>query len=276
MSAPGHATLLPADRARFEDLGFLVIRNAVSPALVKELRTAIATACNLDLHRRESWHSLPARRNGRVDLYHHQSQWDARQSPIIYHAFSSVLQQTHLWVSIDRAKLQVPIQREALPGYDESFIHWDVDLRRPPRELMVQGILCLSTASESHGSFQCVPGFHHDALRMAARKNWNPWRAAAQFGPKDIHVVKAAKGDLIIWNSLLPHGAGKNQSDEPRIAQFIRMFPAEPDNHELVTRRQLLWSHHVSRGEPHSLDVPAVPCNLTPLGRRLVGIDLWP
>jgi ectoine hydroxylase-related dioxygenase (phytanoyl-CoA dioxygenase family) len=275
MSTEGLDPLLPADRTTFDDQGFLVVRNALTPAHVMQLRTAIATACNLDLNRRESWPGLTVGRNGRVDLYHHQSQWDARQSPVIYSAFASVLRSTRLWVSIDRAKLQVPIRRDAQLGPNESFIHWDVDLRRPPRELMVQGILCLSTASHHHGGFHCVPGFHRDARRIAAKKSWNPWSAAAQFSQKDIHVVNAAEGDLIIWNSLLPHGAGINHSDQPRIAQFLRMFPAEQDNLDLVARRRSIWSHRLSPGGMRTLDAPAAAAKLTPLGRRLVGIDRW-
>jgi ectoine hydroxylase-related dioxygenase (phytanoyl-CoA dioxygenase family) len=39
--------------------------------------------------------------------------------------------------------------------------------------------------------------------------------------------IGAKQGDLILWNSLLPHGTLRNDSDQPRRAMFVSMSPVE-------------------------------------------------
>jgi ectoine hydroxylase-related dioxygenase (phytanoyl-CoA dioxygenase family) len=45
-------------------------------------------------------------------------------------------------------------------------------------------------------------------------------------------AVEGKAGDLVIWNSFLPHGTGPNTSDQPRLAQFITMVPADSTGFE--------------------------------------------
>lgn len=263
------------DLTRFNECGFLVIQNVISPEHVNRLRRMIFQSCGADPNDETTWYVHKGGRNGSVGVYHHQSQWDARQCPAIYQSFADVLGHPALWVSIDRAKLQMPV-RDALDARGtDNFIHWDIDLRVLPERRLVQGVLCLSHATANHGGFQCVPGFHRKVPHMSERERGNPWAAAARFSQGDIHVVEANAGDLIVWDSLLPHGAGYNYSQEPRAAQFIRMFPAAEDNLDLVETRIRHWSDQLPAQHCAVPVASEGPAQLTSLGRKLLGLDTW-
>ena len=91
-----------------------------------------------------------------------------------------------------------------------------------------------------------------------------------------IHVVEANEGDLIVWSSLLPHGAGCNISSRPRLAQFIRMFPALERDRDLVRKRVEMWRWGLpsSKSEVSCGDFYK-PAHLTKLGERLLGFSKW-
>ena len=48
--------------------------------------------------------------------------------------------------------------------------------------------------------------------------------------------VPAEAGDLVIWDTRLPHSAASNIGDAPRIAQYITMNPASP-----LTEDEMRW-----------------------------------
>jgi hypothetical protein len=90
-------------------------------------------------------------------------------------------------------------------------------------------------------------------------------------------------GDLLIFNSLLAHGIRPNTSESNvRMAQYISMTPAAEHNEELRHRRVESWEQ---RRAPEGFAFPGDPRNwegtkyetavLTPLGRKLLGLDSW-
>ena len=87
----------------------------------------------------------------------------------------------------------------------------------------------------------------------------------------------------MIFNSLLAHGIRPNTSeDKVRMAQYISMTPAAEDNDELRERRIQSWKE---RRAPEGFAFPGDPRELertkyetavlTPLGRKLLGLDSW-
>ena len=91
------------------------------------------------------------------------------------------------------------------------------------------------------------------------------------------------KGDLLIFNSLLPHGIRPNLSkNKVRIAQYISMFPAEEENTALKAWRIKSWSERIS---PEGYAFPGDPRNwekkkykkavLSKLGKKLLGLIAW-
>lgn len=66
-------------------------------------------------------------------------------------------------------------------------------------------------------------------------------------------TVPGKAGDLVIWNSLLPHGNAANTSARPRLAQYITMMPAGADGAG-CRERVAAWEGRLSsgRGEVHT------------------------
>ena len=90
-------------------------------------------------------------------------------------------------------------------------------------------------------------------------------------------------GDLLIFNSTEPHGIRPNKSkDKVRIAQYISMMPAEPENEVLKNWRINSWKNRIA---PEGYAFPGDPRNwektkydtaeLTDLGKKLLGLNDW-
>ena len=90
-------------------------------------------------------------------------------------------------------------------------------------------------------------------------------------------------GDLLIFHSGLAHGIRPNNGlDKVRMAQYISMMPAEPDNEDLKNWRINSWKNRVA---PEGYAFPGDPRNweqtryetaqLSPLGEKLLGLTPW-
>lgn len=112
--------------------------------------------------------------------------------------------------------------------------------------------------------------------------------------------IATKAGDLVIWSRLLFHGNGRNLSRKvaadgqtvldpgrPRMAQYISFNP-EPaqlkDWEKLREPRISSWNERVppkaqlwAKGDPRGKEVrEGKTAELTPLGRRILGIERWP
>lgn len=267
--------------------GYVVIKQAVS----KE--QAAATAAFLwefeekDPTNPATWYTAPRAEmkmkelanTGMVEVYNHQHLWNNRQVQRVYDAFVDIWGTEKLWVSIDRANLNFPIQ----PGFEyKGFIHWDYDPETKP--VNVQGVLALADQTdENMGGFQCVPELY---------RNFDSWKLSQpedrnHFMPDvsgfDLVKVPLEAGDLLIFNSLEPHGIRPNLSkDKVRIAQYLSMMPAEEDNEALKQWRIQSWQNRIA---PEGYAFPGDPRNwektryataeLNDLGKKLLGLSPW-
>ena len=94
--------------------------------------------------------------------------------------------------------------------------------------------------------------------------------------------IPGRAGDLLIWDRLLLHGNGHNVADRPRLAQYIAMSPAREHDEAYRQKRIRMWT---DRLHPDGRAFPGDPrrweqthgrtAELTPLGRKLLGLDLW-
>jgi hypothetical protein len=82
----------------------------------------------------------------------------------------------------------------------------------------------------------------------------------------------------VIWSSRLPHHGGRNRGRRPRVSMALTMYPegSDAERRERVEcwrqRRAPVWW----RGWKSQLDPePGLPAVLSPLGRRLLGIEPW-
>jgi hypothetical protein len=279
--------LSEADWTFWKHNGYIVIKQAVS----KE--QAAATAAFLWEFEEKNpddpttWYTAPRaemkmkelENTGMVEVYNHQQLWNNRQAQRIYDAFVDIWGTEKLWVSIDRANLNFPIR----PGFEyKGFIHWDYDPDTNP--VNVQGVLALADQTdENMGGFQCVPELF---------RNYHSWKLTQpedrnHFMP-DITGLELVKvpleaGDLLIFNSLEPHGIRPNLSkDKVRIAQYISMMPAEEDNEPLRKWRINSWRDRIA---PEGYAFPGDPRNwektryqtaeLNELGKKLLGLTAW-
>ena len=177
------------------------------------------------------------------------------------------------------------------PEYDHhGMVHWDIDVRETPTPFLVQGVLYLVDTRQGEGGFQCVPGIHRRAAEVASdisdddlRHQQLHERFPEQIGPP-IEGRSRRRAISSSGTPPLPHGNSRNFADKPRLAQYVRCFPADPADEELREARIASWresSHPVFQnprafpGDPRGREAESPPAELTPLGRKLLGLDDW-
>jgi hypothetical protein len=136
---------------------------------------------------------------------------------------------------------------------------------------------------ENMGGFQCLPELFrtYDTWKLTQPEDRN------RFQPDttgfDFVKVKMEAGDLLIFNSLQPHGIRPNMSsNKVRIAQYISMMPAEENNEALRQWRINSWKDRIA---PEGYAFPGDPrkweqtkystAELNELGKKLLGLEKW-
>lgn len=274
------SVLSARDRAFWDENGYVVVHDAVPQENLDAVIQAVSEFLDIHPDDPKSWYDDPPRRLGFVEMYHHQALWDNRQYPRVYDVFREIWGTERLWVSFDRANMTPPELPDEPNGFNEPLIHWDFDASLHPDRFMVQGVLYLTDTEEDQGGFQCVPGFHryfHEWVKTqpADRNTHLPDTTGLP-----IKHISGKAGDLIIWHSLLPHGNSRNISRVPRWSQYILMTPAEEQNEDLRQQRLRMWRERLTPpdfpGDPRQLEKnEGKEAELTPLGRRLLGLDRW-
>lgn len=279
------------DRAFFDENGYVIIPNAVPQENLDAVIAAIWEFLGMDPNDPEDWYHEPHRHGGMIEMYQHPALWNNRQHPKLHQAFSELLGTEKLWVSIDRANMKPPARPEH-PEYDhKGFTHWDTDTSKLPQPLGVQGVLYLTDTTEAMGGFQCIPGFHKNLEAWVAQQpaDRNPRAPDLSRLPEGMKVtpIPGKAGDFLIWDRLLAHGNGHNTSNRPRLAQYITMHraptpPLSPEQEERRQDRIDRWQRRIGpKGDPFPGDprrweeLHGKTAELTPLGRKLLGLDLW-
>ena len=269
--------------------GYIVIKNAITKNQARETAKFIWEFEEKDPKNPNSWYTPPRAEmqmkeltgTGMVEVYNHQYLWNNRQQEKIYDAFVDIWGTEKLWVTIDRANLNFPIRS----GFEQKgFIHWDYDPETRPQN--VQGVLALvDQTDENMGGFQCIPWLYrnYETWKLDQPENRDRFKPDVSGLQDKIVKVKMEAGDLLIFNSLQPHGIRPNNSkDKVRIAQYISMMPAEEDNISLRTWRINSWKNRLA---PEGYAFPGDPRNweqtkyktadLSDLGKKLLGLQSW-
>jgi hypothetical protein len=280
--------LSPEDFKHWQTYGFVVVKQAVPPANVAALKKLLWGFQEMDPNDVSTWDAAQLRNHamkelnnsGMVEIYNHQALWDNRQEQRVYDAFVDIWDDEKLWVTIDRANLNTPNKgNRTFTG----FIHTDVDTTLDPLPVNVQGVLSLVDVDPEMGGFQCVPELFRTFEEWKKRQPEGRDGFAPDVEGFEVYPVPMKAGDLMIFNSLLAHGIRPNtSSDRARMAQYISMTPAAEENQELRERRIQSWKE---RRAPEGFAFPGDPREwertryetavLTPLGRKLLGVDAW-
>ncbi|MBO7743132.1 phytanoyl-CoA dioxygenase family protein [Paenibacillus sp. MWE-103] len=272
----------------FRHNGYVKLEGIVPKANCDRVIEAIWSCLGKDASDPENWYNPPQsvmNRDGMVEMYHHQTMWDNRQLEEVYGAFSTLLDEEKLWVSIDRVNMKPPVRADK-QHLDNSFIHWDTDtsvLPRPiPKGRKVQGVLYLADTEANQGGFQCVPEIYRDLEQYLDRQPADRNPRVPDLTGYDVQPIPGKAGDLLIWDVLLAHGNGHNRNTVPRYAQYITMYPE--GNEQTREQRVKMWrersapeNHHAFPGDPRKWEQTEFdgPPELTPLGRKLLGLDAW-
>ena len=202
--------LSEADWKFWIDNGYIVVKNAVPKENAAKLASFLWEFEEKDPKNPETWYAPPRAEiqmkeltnSGMVEVYNHSYMWENRQYEKVYNAFADIWGTDKLWVTIDRCNLNFPVR----PGFPfKGFIHWDYDPETKPQN--VQGVLALADQTdENMGGFQCIPELYrnYDTWKLTQpedRDHYKPDTTGLQ-----LEKVKLEAGDLLIFNSLEPHG----------------------------------------------------------------------
>jgi len=273
--------LTDAERAFFEDNGYLVIHDAVPPAQCRAVIEAGFEFLEMDPANPDDWYRPPLTPGGMIEMFQHQALWNNRQSPRLYELFSDLWKTPRLWVSIDRANIKVPVRPDK-PGWENAgFLHLDADLKQLRIQFGLQGVLYLADTAANQGGFKCLPGWHTRTDEWVRLAGLPPAEFEQEVARLPVEAIPGRQGDFLVWHRALPHGNGRNLSTLPRFAQYISMRPAghDPAVREDRVRR---WRERLApeapwvTGDPRRWEATkGTTAELSPLGRKLLGLDAW-
>ena len=271
------AVLSSEDRAFWEENGYVVIHDAAPPELIQNTAQAVWDFLEMDADNPDTWYPDPPRKGIMVEIYQHPALWATRQYPRVHQAFSEIWGTEKLWVSFDRASMSPPNVPDKFERTNLG-LHWDASVDNIPFRFHVQGVLYLTDTAANQGAFTCVPGFHNKIDEWI--KNLPPDADPRQ---QDLVALGAIPvpgkaGDLVIWHSALPHSAGINRGDAPRVAQYITMSPTRETNPEARQRRINAWKERMAgfSGERAEKEHESgETASLTELGKKLLGLEMW-
>jgi hypothetical protein len=89
--------------------------------------------------------------------------------------------------------------------------------------------------------------------------------------------VPVRRGDVIIWESRLPHANSRNLSAYPRLAFYVSLYPAAAEERQVTAECTLSgFCHPAWRGWPgHDHREEWAPPRLGELGRKIAGLADW-
>jgi hypothetical protein len=210
-----------ADLACWNENGYVVLREAVPAEDCRAAERAIWEFMQMAPENPEGWYAGPQGHSIMVQLVHHPAFDRNRASRRIRAAFAQLWGTDDLQVTVDRGGFNPP-ERPGWP-FPGPHLHWDTSIA-PPMPFNIQGILYLTDTPANQGAFCCVPGFH---------RGFDAWLDSLPSGvdPRELDLsaqaipIAGKAGDFVLWHAALPHGASPNRGVQPRIVQYISMYP---------------------------------------------------
>ncbi len=272
-------TSIPANiRDRLLEHGWLLIPDVVPKALCERSTAALCEFIGVDPQDRATWANYAAQGHGIVPLHHHQALWDVRQLPALHELFSAIYQTEKLWVSFDRGSFKVPSNFHET-GFRMNAVHWDGD-PRVDEPMTVQGLVYLTDTPVQQGAFAMVPELYRTLDEWLAVGRTDEEARRPDVAEYPLVGVGGSQGSLLLWHRRMPHTSLANNSDRPRLVQYVTMTPAGSEESRLRNARECrekrppAWA--IRQQVAGQLDPePGPPVELTSLGARLAGIEPW-
>jgi Phytanoyl-CoA dioxygenase (PhyH) len=264
------------DVEAFRENGYAVVRGAVPGTLCEALIVAIGEVSGLDADRPETWYRDPPLAWDIVPVWGHQGQWDIRQHPALHRVWSALGGTPTLLVTLDRCRFTPPWRDTENPPLS---LHWDHNPHDPTLR-WIQGVVAPRDTPAGAGCFRCVPTLYRtpgawmrEPILEDGEPSWSP-----QVDGYEVVEVPAGQGDLIVWESRMPHANSRNTSDRPRLACYVSMNPGTPEERGVTAECARSGTCFPAwRAEPgHGHVERWAPPRLTELGQRLAGLRDWP
>lgn len=219
-NAPGYPETLSQEQLQFwETHGFLRIPGVVEDEICDLVKEEICKCLSLDMENPQTWHPRHSDLQGiMLQLYQNEAMEKIRYHKRIKEISAELYQTDQLIATTEKVGYNPP----EIPGWTSrnGSLHWDLNLAQPLK-FHIQGLVYLNEVPEKRGPLQVVPGFQHrfedwmkpfDSLESAQKHMLETEKAIP---------VSGEKGDLILWQSTLPHSAGRNQCTFPRFVQYV-------------------------------------------------------
>lgn len=217
--------LTDSDLSFFEEHGYVVLKNAINESWRIETLELISSFLEIDLKKPEDWYKPhPSKHGIMVEFFNHEYLERNRFSEKIKTAYETLWQRSDLWVSCDRVGINPPeTDSFQFPGPE---LHLDIE---PKHQLPfgLQGILYLTDTAADQGALTVVPGFHKKINSWLNQFPEDRISLIDVFDEFESKPIAAKGGDMVIWHHGLPHGSSPNRNIEPRIVQYINMYPPE-------------------------------------------------
>eukprot|EP00999_Lentomonas_sp_LEN2_P002622 NODE_500_length_1428_cov_105.705611_g466_i0.p1 GENE.NODE_500_length_1428_cov_105.705611_g466_i0~~NODE_500_length_1428_cov_105.705611_g466_i0.p1 ORF type:complete len:271 (+),score=41.81 NODE_500_length_1428_cov_105.705611_g466_i0:477-1289(+) len=139
----------------------------------------------------------------------------------------------------------------------------------------LQGVINLLDNHEHDGGFVTVDKFYQEfpSVFSITEPKGRHTKPSHSFHPKSDVFSRARRvamqaGSVVVWDQQMAHGSFPNYSDRPRMAQFIKMYPAHTVSEARYTRRarslqaRMMWC--LTKG-----------FQMTDIGRIVFGVRAW-
>jgi hypothetical protein len=273
------APLTKEDVDLFWEQGYLVVQGALTQDEAKHFGRLILDLLPRDLHIPDYWQSVAGRikpfytpGNQTFDGPDFIPLW---QNPTLYSVMAQLLDHPNLLMRDGSIGITLrndvpegsgPLSQKlhldpAVPGYVDNFLF-------TPEEVEIGGCYYFTDVEPGGGGIHVVPGGHRivetEARAVAdGRHLHDKWRKIDHL--ETVEVTGRA-GDFVLRHHLMPHAASHNHRPTTRLAQFFR-----------YGRDDQPYTFGDRPGDPpadrtfNDLQLKA----MSPLGRKLFGVDTW-